>query len=82
MPECDVGENNREIAYNSTWSKYAIPTLNGKFEKCFRYAPTNPITHESGQCTADMFDNSTKIGCTEFIYASDEKNIQTEVPLS
>lgn len=80
MPECDIAQtNNRDIAYDQPWLQYAIPSTDGKYEKCFRYAIKNHTSFETDQCNADMFDNSTKIECTEYIYGSDEKNIQTEV---
>lgn len=81
MPECDVdGVNNRDLVYNQQWLRYAIPFNDGKYDNCYRYAPTHStITTGSGQCSADMFNTSMKIACTEFVYASDERNIQTEV---
>lgn len=79
MPECDVGENNRDIPYNQDWLQYAIPISNGQFDKCFRYAPQNTSNITNNRCTADMFDTTTKIACSEFIYSSDEINAQTEV---
>lgn len=80
MPECDISEtNNRDIRYDQPWLRHAIPSTNGKYDKCFRYAIKNQTSSEVNQCNADIFDNSTKIECTDYIYASDEKNIQTEV---
>lgn len=79
MPECEFGENDRNIPYNQPWLDNAIPSSNGKFDNCHRYAPKNWGENSSGQCTADMFDTSMKIPCNEFIYATDERNIQTEV---
>lgn len=78
MPECESSENNRDLAYNQPWLNIAIPATDGKFDNCYRYAPKNK-TADTGQCSADMFDTSTKIPCTEFIHASDERNMQTEV---
>lgn len=86
MPECDVGENNRQILFNQTWVHYAIPTLNDTLEKCERNAPANTIEIDgisTGiQCSAEHFNRSSKIKCDEYIYASDEKNLQTEVKLT
>lgn len=79
MPECEFGSNNRELPFNQPWLSDAIPSENGKFDNCHRYAPKNWSAIEPGQCNANMFDTLTKIPCNEFIYASDEKNIQTEV---
>lgn len=81
MPECEIGDNNRDIAYEQPWLNYAIPVKNDKFDNCFRYAPKNltATPNESGICSADMFDTSKKIACTEFIHASNEINLQTEV---
>lgn len=80
MPECDVAQiNNRDIAYDQPWLRYAIPSNDGKYDKCHRYAIKNQTSFGADQCNANLFDNATKIECTEFIYASDERNIQTEV---
>lgn len=81
MPECDVvsENNNRDIPYNQTWLNHAIPLKNEKFEKCLRFAPQNAATGEPGKCSADMFDMTKRIECREFVYASDERNVQTEV---
>lgn len=65
--------------YNQSWLPYAIPAADGKYDKCSRYAIKNHTTFGMEQCNSAMFDNSTKIECTEYIYASDEKNVQTEV---
>lgn len=76
VPECEFGENNRDLSYDQPWLKNAIPPFKEKFDSCQRYAPKNWIT---SQCSADMFNVSTKIECTEYIHASDERNLQTEV---
>lgn len=81
MPECEAGKSNRILPYNPPWLKNAIPFENGKIDRCHRFTPKNrTIMEPAHQCSADMFDPSTKIACTEYIYASDEKNVQTEVP--
>lgn len=80
MPECEFG-NNRGIPFDQPWLRYAIPFSDGEYATCFRYAPmiyTNG-TVTTDECTAEMFNNSATIECTEFVYASDEKNLQTEV---
>lgn len=77
VPECEFGVNNRDLLFNQPWLSSAIPQRNEKFDSCHRYAPKNWTS--TGQCTADMFDTSKKIACTEFVHATDEKNIQTEV---
>lgn len=82
IPECDLDENNnRLLQYDQPWLSMAIPSVNNTFDKCFRYAPANlsEFLSESGQCSGQMFNTSKKIACTEFVYASDEKNVQTEV---
>lgn len=80
MPECEDGKNNRDIIYDQLWLKNAIPTKDKKLESCYRFKPKNfTISEPPNQCTADMFDSTTKITCTEYIYASDENNLQTEV---
>lgn len=79
VPECELGNNNRELTFNQPWLENAIPSKNGKFDKCQRYAPKNWTIDEPGKCSADMFDTSNKIKCTEFVYGSDERNLQTEV---
>lgn len=76
VPECESGVDNRDIPYNQSWLRNAIPLKDGKLDMCSRYAPKNWIT---SQCSADMFDVTTEISCTEYIHASDERNLQTEV---
>lgn len=76
MPECEFGVNDRDLPYNQSWLRHAIPTTNEKFASCSRYAPKDWIT---AQCSEDMFDAATEITCTEYIHASDERNLQTEV---
>lgn len=87
MPECDVAENSREIVYDQPWLHFAIPTKNGKFDSCVRYAPINrngpsALFNDTDQCNPDSFNTSSTVPCTEFVYASDEKNIQTEVRIN
>lgn len=80
MPECEFSVNDRDLLYNQPWLSNAIPTKNGKFDNCHRFAPSNATSLETlDQCTANMFDSSKIIPCSEFIYTSDEINIQTEV---
>lgn len=79
MPECDVGENNREIVYDQPWLKFAIPTSKNGFENCVRNAPINSTTTNDYQCSANLFNTSKQIPCKEFVYKTDEINIQTEV---
>lgn len=81
MPECDFNNLiNRDLSYNQLWLKYAIPQWDEKFDNCHRYAPKNSTSIELfGECSADMFDTSKTIPCSEYVYSSDEKNIQTEV---
>lgn len=83
IPECDSDENNRLLQYDQTWLSMAIPSSNSTFDSCFRYAPVNSSEFSAGdrigQCSDEMFDTSKKIACTEFVYTSDEKNVQTEV---
>lgn len=76
VPECEFGMNNRDLPYNQSWLRHAIPSTNEKFDSCSRYAPKYWVT---SQCSADMFDAATEISCTEYIHASDERNLQTEV---
>lgn len=80
MPECEFDVNNRDIPYDQPWLKNAIPLLNDRFDNCHRFAPLSTNwTSAHGQCSADMFDVTKKITCTEYIHASDERNLQTEV---
>lgn len=81
VPECDVGDSDREISYDQPWLSYAIPSSKDGYENCVRYAPLNASTANGHQCTADRFDSSKQIRCTDFVYTSDEKNVQTEVAL-
>lgn len=79
VPECEVGANIRTLPYNQTWLSNAIPLKNDKFESCVRFAPRNSAAIETGQCDGNLFDTKSKIECSEFVYASDERNLQTEV---
>lgn len=80
VPECESGENSHNLPYDQPWLKYAIPWENGKFDSCYRFAPKNNANYTvSNQCTADMFDRTVKISCSEYVHASDERNVQTEV---
>lgn len=73
-----MGENNRELSYTQPWVKYAIPSSKTGLERCVRYAPNNTLP--SGyQCEREYFNVSNRIECTEFVYQTDETNIQTEV---
>lgn len=76
MPECEFAVNNRDLQYNQPWVNYAIPFKNDKPDNCYRFAPKN---WTAAQCNADMFDVFTKIPCTEYVHATDERNLQTEV---
>lgn len=95
IPECDIDRNSRLIEYDQPWLSLAIPSNDSVFENCFRYAPVNldkahrsmpgnqnkiaPSILKRNKCSAQQFDLTSKIGCTEFVYKSDEKNLQTEV---
>lgn len=79
VPECDVGDNNRAIGYDQPWLKYAIPSTSNGFENCLRYAPINVSAPYGHQCSANLFNTSKQIRCTEFVYTTDETNVQTEV---
>lgn len=74
-----MSDNNHDIAFDQSWLKYAIPMKNDKLDSCYRYAPKNLTANEPGKCSADMFDTSKKIACTEYIHGSNEVNLQTEV---
>ncbi|XP_031637755.1 solute carrier family 22 member 7-like, partial [Contarinia nasturtii] len=76
VPECDFGDNNREISYNQTWLEYAIPKTQNGYENCVRYESIQSST--ANTCDVNSFNTSKQIECTEFIYATDELNIQTE----
>ncbi|XP_031625594.1 organic cation transporter-like protein [Contarinia nasturtii] len=75
VSECDLGDNNREISYDQPWLKYALPLTSNGYEKCFRYASSSSLEN---QCDANSFNTTKLIGCTEFIYTTDEINVQTE----
>lgn len=85
VPECDIGDNSRDIAYDQPWVRSAIPSFsNGKLKNCVRYAPIKrnetDLFAKNQQCTTELlFNTSAEIECTEFIYATDERNVQTEV---
>lgn len=81
VPECESALNNREIPYDQPWLDSAIPFSNGKIDSCVRYAPIirDRSFSDSGQCESHMFNKSQTIHCSEYVYESNEKNIQTEV---
>lgn len=79
MPECEFADNNREIPFDQPWLSNAIPYSNDGIDNCFRYAPKNQTNEKSGECAADLFNKSVRIACSEYVYASDERNVQTEV---
>lgn len=82
VPECDVGGDDREIKYDQPWLHNAIPTSGGKLKNCMRFAPiiiSDGFASGRNECTTDLFNTSVEIECSEFVYASDEKNVQTEV---
>lgn len=80
MPNCDGDVNNRELNYVQPWLKYAIPSTDTGFESCSYYAPNTSFTSNVlPQCSRNYFNKSKQIHCTEFVYKTDETNIQTEV---
>lgn len=79
MPECEFDGNNRNIPYNQPWLNNAIPFTNGKYDNCHRYAAKNWTDRANDHCGVDMFDKSLITSCDTYIYATDERNIQTEV---
>lgn len=80
MPNCDVDVNNRELNYVQPWLKYAIPSTDTGFESCAYYAPNTTVTsNKTPQCSRNYFNTSKQIQCDEFVYKTDETNVQTEV---
>lgn len=84
MPECDeINEDNHKLEFNQQWLNWAIPldtieNNNHKVDNCVRYAPSMR-TNRTRHCAAESFDPMQTIECTEYVHASDERNIQTEV---
>lgn len=90
-----MGIGIRETGYDQNFLEYAIPKSKNGFANCHRFAPNNSILQnelngehgtvrdETEQkekfCNRDMFDRTEKIQCTEFVYKTDETNVQTEV---
>lgn len=82
IPECDLNIDNRKLEYHQPWLEFAIPMKNDTYENCYRYAPINTTLFGSGeqnQCNSNQFDPTKTIKCAEYVYASDEINLQTEV---
>lgn len=83
IPECELDKDGREVGYNQTWLQFAIPYSNGRVKNCVRYAPlvgnNTKFTSGKDQCDAQMFDKSREVECSEYVYSTDEKNLQTEV---
>lgn len=73
-----------DSAYNQSWVQFAIPSSNGKIENCASYAPLHGIAFNTSSvqhflCSADSFNTSEKITCSEYVHESNERNLQTEV---
>lgn len=85
IPECELDKDGREVGYNQTWLQFAIPYSNGRVKNCVRYAPivgnNTKFTSGKDQCDAQMFDKSREVECSEYVYSTDEKNLQTEVQI-
>lgn len=85
IPECELDKDGREVGYNQTWLQFAIPYSNGRVKNCVRYAPivgnNTKFTSGKDQCDAHMFDKSREVECSEYVYSTDEKNLQTEVQI-
>lgn len=83
VPECELDKDGREVGYNQTWLQFAIPYSNGREKNCVRYAPlvgnNTKFTSGKDQCDAKMFDTTREVECSEYVYSTDEKNLQTEV---
>lgn len=72
--------DNRKLEYHQPWLSFVIPSSNDTFENCYRYAPINTtLSADKNQCNSNQFDPTQKIKCAEYVYASDEINLQTEV---
>lgn len=81
MPECDgINAENRE--FDQRWLNFTIPldstANNNKVANCVRYAPST-WSNETRQCVPESFNTMQTVQCTEYVHASDERNIQTEV---
>lgn len=81
IPECDAtNTDNRKIEFDQPWLAHVIPSSQDSLADCVRYAPNDNLTEiDQNACSANMFDASRLIECNEFIYSSDEINVQTEV---
>lgn len=84
MPECDdITVSNHELGFDQPWLNFTVPPDSVPIKEvdgCVRYAPINAAQPNGvGQCTTDSFNTTHLIECTEFVYATDERNIQTEV---
>lgn len=76
--ECDLDGSNRDLEYQQPWLQNVIPmSSNDTIDKCHRYASLNST--QDGLCEASYFDTSKKLKCTEFVYKTNEINLQTEV---
>lgn len=67
--------------YDQKWLSHAIPFKNGRPEKCSRYVAVSHEPAIDGQCPKTLFNESNVIGCTEFIFRSNEYRIMREVKL-
>lgn len=67
VPQCDGNESILE----TPWLPIAMPESNSP-RRCSMYAPTNINISEPGTCSAEMFDQTQRIPCEEWIFGEGE----------
>jgi hypothetical protein len=83
IPGCD-GE---EAIYNPEWLSNAVPFEKDAPKPCERYnnsisafaSIAGPLASNGTNCTADIFDNTTTVGCEDWVFETKERTIVNEV---
>lgn len=75
VPECDGLAG--VARYDEPWVAYAIPWRSSRIQKCQRYASVNHTEVVADTCPRELF-NQTIQQCDQFVFKTDEVNIERE----
>ena len=89
IPECDGNETNYQPEYQPEWLRNAVPYTENKPSQCERYPPVAVLASTNGSvgsvtdnettCVPDIFDNSTRDKCRDWVFETEEWTIANEV---
>lgn len=77
-----MSNNNGIVEFDQPWLSQAIPLSNRSFENCLRFEVNRSIPIESGQCLDSYFNRAQTRKCDDFVFKTDERNIQNEVSVN